>query len=146
MQNHDIRWRQRFQNFSRAFELLRDVFAEREVDAFSLLEKDGIIQRFEYTFELGWKVLKDYLEYSGIMPDEATPRKVIRECATHGIFASAGIDPEIYLNMMLEKNALSHTYDYERFLQALVRIKEQYLNQLELQHKFLASKELEIDG
>jgi len=55
-----IRWRQRFENFERAFLLLREAF-EKDPAAMSDLEKEGAIQRFEYTFELAWKTLKDYL-------------------------------------------------------------------------------------
>jgi len=142
----DIRWKQRFQNFRRAFSLLRQVLEERDIHSFSDLEQEGIIQRFEYTFELGWKTFKDYLDYSGIVIGEATPRKIIKECAARNIFAAAGINPETYMNMMLERNALSHTYDAERFKQALVRIQGQYLKELELQYEFFMNKELEEDA
>lgn len=61
------RWIYRFDNFKRAFNLFRDAIytmREREINQ---LEKEGMIQRFEYTWELTWKVLKDYLEYKGIV-------------------------------------------------------------------------------
>ena len=105
----DIRWKQRFQNFRRAFNLLRS--ALEDTNEYSDLELEGIIQRFEYTFELSWKTFKDYLEHSGIILEEVTPRKIIKECANKGIFAAAGMSADVYLNMMLERNALSHTYD-----------------------------------
>ena len=55
MNHHDIRWKQRFSNFKRAFLLLREAM-ENDLVQLSQLEKEGIIQRFEYTFELGtWK-------------------------------------------------------------------------------------------
>ncbi|MDR0328972.1 MAG: nucleotidyltransferase substrate binding protein [Planctomycetaceae bacterium] len=73
----DIRWKQRFQNFRRAFGLLREAVEGRNIDEYSDLEQEGIIQRFEYTFELGWKTFKDYLEFKGIAPSEMTPRQVI---------------------------------------------------------------------
>ncbi|HYN22235.1 MAG TPA: nucleotidyltransferase substrate binding protein, partial [Thermoanaerobaculia bacterium] len=60
----DIRWKQRFQNFDQAVVLLREPF-ERDVTTLSNLEKEGTIQRFEFTVELAWKTLKDYLEYEG---------------------------------------------------------------------------------
>ena len=56
--NNDIRWKQRFQNFERAF-LLLDEVAKKDIDSFSQLEKEGIIQRFEMLIELSWNVLKD---------------------------------------------------------------------------------------
>ena len=136
----DIRWKQRFQNFSRAYNLLSEAF-ENDIDNLSALEQEGIIQRFEYTFELGWKTFKDYLDYSGIILSEITPRKVIKECATKGIFAEAGIDPEVYLDMMLERNLLSHTYDFDVFSKSLENIKKLYLPALSSQYNFFASKE-----
>ena len=141
--NEDIRWKQRFQNFRRAFGLLRQAVGDKELESYSDLEREGIIQRFEYTFELGWKTFKDYLEFSGVKLDEATPRKVIKECAARGIFATAEINPEIYLNMMLERNALSHTYNFESFKQALLRIKNEYIKELDAQYHFFITKELE---
>jgi len=143
--DEDIRWKQRFQNFRRAFGLLRQALEDRDVESYSELEREGIIQRFEYTFELGWKTFKDYLEYSGVNIDEATPRKIIKECAVRGIFAAAEIDPQAYLNMMLERNALSHTYDFERFKQAILRIKSTHFEQLEAQYGFFMNKEIEYN-
>ncbi|MEB3169032.1 MAG: nucleotidyltransferase substrate binding protein [Synechococcaceae cyanobacterium] len=65
--NADIRWKQRFQNFDRAFVLLRDAM-ENGPAALNQLEKEGVIQRFEYCFELAWKTIKDYLEAGGSRP------------------------------------------------------------------------------
>ena len=142
----DIRYKQRYQNFLRALTLLRDGFDKEGDKKFSQLEKEGLIQRFEYTFELAWKTFKDYLEYSGVQLEEATPRKVIKACAKAGIFSHAGIDADIYLNMMLERNLLSHTYDLERFEKALIKIENEYLNQLELQNDFFLSLRFSDDG
>jgi nucleotidyltransferase substrate binding protein (TIGR01987 family) len=137
----DIRWKQRFQNFRKAFGLLREALEDKNLDEYSDLEREGIIQRFEYTFELVWKTFKDYLEFSDITLTEATPRKVIKECAATNIFGEAGIVPEVFMDMMLERNALSHTYDFERFNQAVVGIKEQYLSELEKAYQFFKNKE-----
>lgn len=60
----DIRWKQRFRNFLDALSHLE--FAVSQVEDPNDLEKEGTIQRFEFTHELAWKVLKDYLEYEGI--------------------------------------------------------------------------------
>jgi nucleotidyltransferase substrate binding protein (TIGR01987 family) len=137
MEKNDIRWKQRFQNFERAYGLLNQAVESKPLNHYSDLEKEGIVQRFEYTFELGWKTWKDYLEHEGIILDEITPRKVIKACVSNGIFTSAEIDADIYLAMMLERNALSHVYDAQRFAEALNRIGEKYIHVLKRQYDFL---------
>ena len=64
--NPDIRWQQRFDNFDRALGLLREALANGP-GALNQLEKEGVVQRFEYTLELAWKTIKDYLEESGVV-------------------------------------------------------------------------------
>jgi len=68
----DIRWKQRFQNFERALLLLRGGLTERDWSLRSDLEKTGLTKRFEFTFELAWKTLRDYLAHSGVAFDQAT--------------------------------------------------------------------------
>lgn len=138
----DVRWEQRFQNFSRAFKLLREAVEDKDIEQLSQLEQEGVIQRFEYTFELAWKTLKDYLEYSGVEFRDKTPRGVIKECNGCGIFAEAGIDGDIYLNMMLARNLLSHTYDFETFREIISELKALYYPQLEKQYLFLLKKSI----
>jgi len=142
----DIRWKQRFQNFRRAFGLLREALSGKSLEEYSDLEREGIIQRFEYTFELGWKTFKDYLEFSGVHLLEATPRKVIKECAAANIFGEAEINPEVFMEMMLSRNTLSHTYDFEQFKQVIVKIKERYLSELEKTHLYFTNKEFNEDA
>ena len=142
----DVRWKQRFQNYRRAFNLLREALEEKEITEYSALEQEGIIQRFEYTFELGWKTFKDYLDFCGAAPAEATPRRVIKECAATGIFAEAGIDGEVYMEMMLARNALSHVYDFKRFAEIIAKVKDNYLRELDKELMFFIGKELEENG
>jgi nucleotidyltransferase substrate binding protein (TIGR01987 family) len=68
-----------------------------------------------YSFELAWKTLKDYIEYGGITLSETTPRNVIKEAALSGVFNAAGIVPDVFLDMLLSRNALSHIFDFEKF-------------------------------
>ena len=65
MENQDIRWKQRFTNFEKALSKLTEDIQLSE-KGLSDLEKEGLIQRFEFTHELSWNVLKDYLVYEGI--------------------------------------------------------------------------------
>ena len=144
--NKDIRWKQRFQNFRRAFGLLREAMTGRDIGAYSALELEGVVQRFEYSFELAWKTLKDYLEYNGVVLAEATPRKVIKECAALGVFAEAGINGETYLEMMLARNALSHMHDFKLFEEMTEKIKSKFLRELEMEFLFLSKKEMDDDA
>lgn len=74
----DIRWKQRFQNFDRAFVLLREAL-DQGPEALNQLEKEGVVQRFEYCFELAWKTVKDYMEHSGFVFATVAPRQVLKE-------------------------------------------------------------------
>lgn len=119
---NDTRWKYRFTNFSRAFALLRDAL-EPGVEALNQLEREGVIQRFEYTFELAWNTLKDRLEYDGIVFDTVTPRSVIRQGFQSGLIA----DGETWLDMLTDRNLSSHTYDVARIEAVLTNIHGRYL-------------------
>lgn len=135
----DIRWKQRFQNFENAYLLLRTALEENSLADLSDLEKEGVIQRFEYTFELAWKTVKDYVEYSGIVLEQITPRQVIKQA-----FASKIIeDGQTWINMLDHRNQMSHTYDKKTFEKATKAIAEQYLRALTQIYCFLKEKYLE---
>ena len=70
----DIRWKQRFSNLRKAYEQLTEFMEKPELNKF---EVQGLIQCFEYTFELSWKTLKDYLEFEGY--DVKTPKETIKK-------------------------------------------------------------------
>ncbi len=134
----DIRWKQRFENFDRAFVLLREVHA-RGVSSLSQLEKEGAIQRFEVAFELAWKTLKDYLEENGIVVNPVTPRIVIKEA-----FAAKLLDDaQVWIDMMLHRNLLSHTYDSSVFEEVLQAVGERYFASFVRLHEFFLAKNLE---
>lgn len=118
----EVRWHYRFRNFSRAYALLSEAL-DQEVAELNELEREGAIQRFEYTFELAWLTLKDRLEYGGIVVGDATPRNVIRSA-----FAAKLIDDaEVWIDMLVDRNLMSHTYDFARFEAVLVNIRNRYL-------------------
>jgi len=126
MNRQDIRWQQRFNNFQRAFLLLREAM-EKDSNQLSQLEKEGIIQRFEYTFELAWKVLKDKMENDGIVLDQISPKAVVRQA-----FAAKYIQtPETWLKMIGDRNLMSHTYDFAKFEEVIETIRHQYLPMLD---------------
>lgn len=87
------------------------------------LEKEGVVQRFEYTYELAWKTLKDYLEDSGLVIAPVTPKQVIKEAFAAKLLESG----EVWVRMLDHRNLLSHTYDRSVFDTAISAIEEDYL-------------------
>jgi nucleotidyltransferase substrate binding protein (TIGR01987 family) len=133
-----VRWKQRFENFERAFLLLREAF-EKDIVTMSDLEKEGMIQRFEYTFELAWKTLKDYLVYSGVVFDQITPRSVIKQAFAAKIIE----DGQTWIDMLEQRNLMSHTYDKETFDAVVRNISQRYFVALEQVFTWLRQKTLE---
>ena len=130
--NADIRWKQRFQNFDRAFVLLRDEL-ENGPGALNQLEKEGVIQRFEYCFELAWKTIKDYLEEGGFLFVMVTPRQVLKDAYAAKILE----DGQVWIDMLDHRNLLSHTYSPVVFEQAVEAIHRRYLAGIEHLHDFM---------
>jgi len=104
----DIRWKQRFDNYLRAYETLRravDLARQRDL---SELEQQGLIQGFEFTHELAWNVLKDYLEESGISGIVGS-KGATREAFKNGLI----LDGESWMKMIKARNLSSHTYNQD---------------------------------
>jgi nucleotidyltransferase substrate binding protein (TIGR01987 family) len=135
--NEDIRWVQRFSNFDRAFTLLREAF-DQGLANLSQLEKEGTIQRFEVAYELAWKTMKDYLEHQGLIVDPATPRNAIKEAFAAKLLP----DAQAWIDMMLSRNLLSHTYDFAVFEEVLGEIGKRYLPAMDELHGFFLEKRL----
>lgn len=85
---------------------------------------DGVIQRFEFCFELAWKLMKAYLAYDGI--EANSPRASIRE----GFVAGLITDAEAWLDMLEKRNLSSHTYDEKTALDIYEHIKNDYAQML----------------
>ncbi|MGD0411656.1 MAG: nucleotidyltransferase substrate binding protein [Verrucomicrobiota bacterium] len=121
--SQDIRWQQRFENFESAFLLLRSALEKRGPETFNDLELEGLVQRFEYTFELAWKTLKDYLEQAGLVLPQVTPSAVIKSA-----FAAKLIeDGQAWMDMLKHRNLMSHAYDAKEFRQAVTAIHDRYV-------------------
>lgn len=124
------RYEERKQELFNATERLKEALQEKEND----IVIDGTLHRFELTFELAWKTMKDYLEYSGIIDGIGSPREVIKVAFSSGIIS----DGEGWIKMMLARNSLSHLYDEEKSRKIYTEIKTLYINLLEnLNKKFL---------
>lgn len=104
----DIRWKQRFANYVNAFSELKEGVELGNARLLTKLEKQGVIQGFEYTHELAWNVLKDYLEFHGIVGLIGS-RDTTREAFKRGLIA----DGEVWMEMIKSRNLTSHAYDQE---------------------------------
>jgi len=113
----DIRWKQRFVNFERAYSLLESVIDQ---DNLTDVERAGLIKFFEMTFELSWKLLKDYLEFEGY--DVKSPREAIKQAFQIGLIE----DGQTWLIALEDRNLTTHTYDEETARNVERSIKENY--------------------
>lgn len=114
----DTRWHQRFENLERAFRLLQEAAGRQSL---SDLEAEGMVQRFEYTFELAWKTLKDFLELQGFTV--AYPREVIKTAFQVGLISMG----DAWFEMLDRRNEAAHTYDRQRFLEITNAIRTTFL-------------------
>lgn len=130
----DIRWRQRFENFEKAYLLLENNI---DIENPSELERAGIIQFFEMTFELAWKVLKDYLEAEGFQI--SSPREAIKQAFQSAIL----IDGHVSMEALEDRNLSVHTYDEKTAIEIVHRIKTRYFAALKQLHK---SMKTEFEG
>ena len=106
--SHDIRWKQRFYNFCRAYMNLHEAVELSQTRTLSKLEEQGLIQSFEYTHELAWKVLKDYLEEQGFI-DIIGSKNATRIAFKEGLIHQG----EVWMAMIEARNQTSHSYNLE---------------------------------
>ena len=136
MQNKDIRWVQRFENFNSALKHLIYAFELSQTKKLSNLENQGYIQAFEFTHELAWNVLKDYFEYQ-VQPGISGSRDAAREAFQKGIID----DGEPWMEMIKSRNLTSHTYNENVSLDITEKISRLYVPAfLQLQKKLESLK------
>lgn len=126
MDSQDIRWMQRFNNYKKALKQLEEaveLMGEREL---TNLEKQGVIQAFEYTHELGWKTLKDFLENRGNTNIYGS-RDATKEAFNLGLIE----DGEVWMQMIKSRNITSHTYDEGTATEIIILIKDFYYKAFE---------------
>ena len=115
--NKEIRWKQRFENFEKAFRLLERTVA---IVSPSEAERGGLIQFFEAAFELSWKTMKDYLEAQGI--DAKTPRDAIKQAFHIELIE----DGHVWMQALENRNLTAHTYNEKMSLEIEKLIKKEY--------------------
>ena len=101
----DVRWKQRFANYNKALNQLSEGITNNGVNPASII-KEGIIQRFEFTHELAWKVMKDYLEYKGYQ-NVSGSRTATREAFNKGLLTRG----QVWMDMIESRNNTEHTYN-----------------------------------
>lgn len=114
----DIRWQQRFNNYKKAFSQLQK-FVEKE--ELSELEEQGLIKAFEYTWELAWNTMKDYLEYQGIT-NLTGSRDTIRESFKAGLISGG----DVWMDMLRNRNRTSHVYNEDTAKEISTTIRTRY--------------------
>lgn len=110
----DVRWKQRFHNYTKAFQALTEAVELSQHRSLTALEQQGLIQSFEFTHELAWKMLKDYLEYQGIsnvVGSHDASRFAFQNALTN--------DGEVWMQMIVVRNQTSHTHNI-KIAQAVV--------------------------
>lgn len=121
MNHQDIRWQQRFANYKKALQQLQSAVELSEQRSLSNLEKQGVIQAFEFTHELAWNMLKDYLQDQGNQNIKGS-KDATREAFKVELIANG----ELWMAMIQSRNVSSHTYN-EHIAEELVNvIVEQY--------------------
>lgn len=132
MKDQDTRWIQRFNSFTKALGQLQDAVTLSKIRPLSRLEEQGMIQAFEYTHELAWKTMKDFLEEKGNNSLFGS-KDVTRAAFKLGIIE----DGEIWMDMIKSRNQTSHTYNEEVAVQIVNSIINHYFNNFMLLHEKL---------
>lgn len=133
MNTNDKRWQQRFNNFVKAFHKLQEAVLKAEEylktdnqkikddDFLENIIKEGLIQRFEYTHELAWNVMKDFFKEAG-NTNIFGSKDATREAFAAGLI----INGEIWMDMIISRNKTSHTYNEDTAEDIFFRIVQQY--------------------
>lgn len=128
----EIRWRQRFANFEHSYKLM-EKYINKPIE--TEIERAGIIQFFEMSFELSWKLMKDYLESQQLYVK--SPRDAIKQAVQIGLIDNG----HIWIDALTDRNLTVHTYDEELAKKMIKDINNIYFTELKKLYNKL-SKEL----
>jgi nucleotidyltransferase substrate binding protein (TIGR01987 family) len=136
----DIRWIQRFNNFLKALNQLTEAVELAEQRELTKLEEQGVIQAFEFTHELAWNTLKDFLENRGVQNIYGS-KDVTREAFKAGLIDNG----EIWMDMIKSRNLATHTYNQTTALEIMKSVTESYFTEFNaLKTKLDKLKESEL--
>lgn len=127
MMAQDVRWIQRYNNFSKAFLQLKEAVQLAQKRPLSKLEGQGLIQAFEFTHELAWNILKDFLENRGVQNLYGS------KDATRAAFKAGLIENgQVWMDMIQSRNLTAHTYDEATASKIMTAIRDTYFTELML--------------
>lgn len=122
MEYKDVRWKQRFQNFSKTLKHLGNALQINDPD---IIHKAGIIQFFEMSYELAWNTMKDYLQEQGFN-DIKSPRGAIKKAFEIGLLTNG----QEWMELLTDRNLTAHTYDEEKATEVEKLIRNKYFGLL----------------
>ncbi|MBI3541540.1 MAG: nucleotidyltransferase substrate binding protein [Deltaproteobacteria bacterium] len=131
MEKKDIRWKQRLSNFKKALDRFEEAV---KGDSKDRLAQEGLIQRFEYTFELAWKSLQDLLQERGLAEIRG-PKPVLQQAFQDGLVQ----DGVIWMEMLRARNEATHLYDEKVFLEVYEKAQKLFLKPFQDLEKKLES-------
>lgn len=115
-----IRWQQRFQHYEQAIFRLTEALERTAQNPDDKLLQAGALQTYEFSIELAWKTLKDYLEEKGVIV--LNPTETIRHAFQQNFIK----DAELWLEALKARNLSSHAYDQKLAMEILLRVRESY--------------------
>ncbi|NKQ11781.1 nucleotidyltransferase substrate binding protein [Pseudomonas sp. SST3] len=136
MDNIDVHWQRRLSSFHKVLLELDEAIELMGQRELSKLEKQGVVQRFEYCYELGWNTLKDFLVWQGIEGIVGS-RDTIREAFSKGLIS----DGHAWMQMLTDRKRTSHTYNEETAEAILMNIRLQHHPLLKALDQTMSSRE-----
>lgn len=127
----DIRWHQRLENLGKALHRFREALHGTAEEPKNHLYQIALIGTFQFTFELSWKTMKDYLMYNGV--EVSLPRDVIKQAFHHQLVH----DGQVWIDMLEDRNLMAHVYQEQAALAAGKSIREHYAPAIEQNYKNL---------
>ena len=123
MENNLPRWEQKLNSYRKALGRLVEVVNVMKVRQLNDFEADGLIQRFEFTFELAWKLMKSYADYQGADKEIMGSRDAVRWAFENKLIE----DSDVWMEMIKRRNDTSHNYDEDTAAEVVLRVKDSYL-------------------
>lgn len=117
-EKNDIRWQQRFSNYQKALAQMKEFFEQPQLNR---REEQGLVKAFEYTYELAWNTLKDFLEYQGL-GEIVGSRDAFRKAFSEGVVK----DGHVWMRMIESRNKTSHTYNEETAKEIVESVRSEF--------------------